>query len=239
MITKRPNGKQVLFWNAFPISTVPKSEMRVRRILTRRTFRPDFPEVHSMPSYPLKEHWPYDLDVNSFRGTIKNQKNYQIGSFDGAACGFPLTPFDGPAVIILTHYKNGMRLLNSKISFQQLVAEVFSEELPPGTLPSAVETHAIALCSILRNFSFSIKIRNLFIGEIKNAQPLREKLRRAQGASNEVSESYSSPLMDAWLFCEHRCGRHDPESVNYLPTEAKWRLEGDGAPQLSTPARCY
>jgi hypothetical protein len=188
-----------------------------------------------MHSYPLKCLWPYGIDTKAYWEAPL--KTFRIGPFDKSKDGFPLICSDNSQVqaLVPRQYKNGIRLLNSKISLLQQAAVIFSDPIPSEIHSSSMKSLALGLDSIVRNLAFNVTIRDQFLQGIGGAfyrskflEPV-EKTGHDQHLENKTSESARCPWMDTWLFCEHRLGAHSPEIVRKaLPKERKWMLEDDG-----------
>ena len=174
-----------------------------------------------MTPYPLESYWPFHEDP--ITEALQYKKTYQTGSIHDSNLCFPLTPSDDheDVIYIPSQYKNGIRLLNAKISLMQQGARILAEPVPPMVLLSSFQSLGIALDSISRNIIFCIRIRDMFISRLNQAYGNAQR--------KEISKRYRCPIMDAWLYCEYYCGRHDPAGVKAaLPEETVWRLGAQG-----------
>jgi hypothetical protein len=180
---------------------------------------------------PLEHYWPYEMNTNLEWCTCDNlHKSSQIGLYDSTRNGFTiLTNGDqDPNLLLPIGYKNGFRLMNAKISFLQQCVAVFSEPPPKSADSSGLTALRLARDSALRNLQFSITVREQFLSELSRRQ-------RAAFRKN-----FRSRIMDAWLYCEFRWGRHDPAYVllklrSHNPKQSGdlWKLKDDGECQLS------
>jgi hypothetical protein len=170
--------------------------------------------------YPLESFWPYSMNTDQ---GWKPESVCQIGPFDPQRGGFTLQT-DSDTLLLPTGYKNGLRLMNAKISFLKCCATIFSE---PHTLNSPQSSRSAQMLrfaqdSVMRNLQFTITVRDVFISEIKE-----------RSRATTISNRFRSRSMDAWLYCEFHCGRHDPTYVKEDIGECSWRL-GDNGKLLSS-----
>jgi|ERR1700721_413393 len=172
-----------------------------------------------MPSYPLEKFWPRDLladDLANWKTDPKFSRGCRI--VHEPPDGFVLVSDEEPAerIKIPSRYKNGVRLLNAKISCFQGFATVMSEPAPPETTKRALRNLKIALTCGLQILAFNQTVRESFLSGV----------RRVRGRN---AEKFRCPHMDAWMFCEFHYGTHDPALVQErIIGECQWKLADNG-----------
>jgi hypothetical protein len=176
-----------------------------------------------MPTkYPLEDLWPFHIDTKAEwdDGSIMS-KSYHFGTYDHTNDCFHLICSDAKSstFLIPKYYKNGLRLMNAKVSFLQQCIICFSEPSPQHMAPDAKEQLSIALDSLIRNIHFTTTVRDKFLHGISRAMDRSD--------CNEWDQ-YRCPLLDAWLFCEYHWGRHNPLDIADRADGSVWKLEEGG-----------
>jgi hypothetical protein len=175
-----------------------------------------------MSGYPLDEFWPRTtVPVEQWRWDKELTSSIRIGSFNEELNGFtvlcaPHFDLDIPPLEMLTiprQYKNGLRLLNSKISYLQECMMLLSDT-NRNTPKGGQENLDLAKDSVMRNLLFNTRIRKEFLNDVT----------ASFGKSMErLPDNYESLTMNAWLNCEFRCGRHDPLHIRQAGSDIDWK----------------
>jgi hypothetical protein len=177
--------------------------------------------MQSVCPYPLAPYWPYSINTaDDWRRDTSLCKVYKIGPFDSTSQMFTVDS-DGEwnsPLLLPKNYKNGLRLMNAKISFLQRCAEIFS--IPP---PSHISSRRhgmlrLARDSVIRNLHFHTTIRRIFCSQLGAVVP---------------QQAHCSKEMDAWLYCEFLCGRHEPSYVEEHIGGSHWKLCESGECRFS------
>ena len=188
-----------------------------------------------MPSYPLERFWPCST-VPGLQWEKKQDltASIHIGDFRPSLNGFPVLHrphFESDAapcelLVIPCRYRNGLRLLNAKISFLQQCVRLLSDTKRK-TSKDQLENMRLARDSAMRNLVFSTKVRKTFLDDILEASGQKGW---GQGMpAEQLQDDYECLTMNTWLRCEFRCGRHDPHFVKQTISDADWEsniLEG-------------
>jgi hypothetical protein len=185
--------------------------------------------------------WPTELNTERFE--ISSLKEYRLGPFDDKNNGFPLQALgDSQVTLIPKRYKNGIRLLNSKISYIRTAVGVFSQRSPPGASQELKESISNARDSIIRNLLFNVNVRDQFLRGVEDSfygphcfNPI-EGIGLGRRLKVKISDDYTCEYMETWLFCENRIQTHCPAKIEEnLSMEKVWRLQDKGAKEYRSP----
>jgi hypothetical protein len=173
--------------------------------------------------YNLEHFWPYHINTDGDWETDSTLvMSLQISKFDPESQGFLVTSrphFDisdaaVPHILIPPRYKNGFRLINAKISFLQQCARLLSAPVPDETPGDGKENVRLALDSVIRNLVFNVAVRTKFLGGVSDHFYKGSAFRRTRKKLvASLNSNYTCLIMNSWLYCEFRCGHHEPRYV--------------------------
>jgi hypothetical protein len=172
--------------------------------------------------YPLRKYWPKEVDTTQASSTWHNDTRCHIGAL-GKDNEFQLE-VGGETLWLPAAYKNGLRLMNAKISFLRSLLMVLSEPIPPNVSVQGKEQARIAQDSVIRNLIFSTKVRTEFLSKLRYQ-------RRTRAAFRCI-------VMDTWLFCERHWGIHDPWNVKTFLHKSTWKLPENGKKNCVIEVQC-
>lgn len=162
--------------------------------------------------YPLAAFWPYEITTTAVTDFVKDPvlpKTYKtLCTAEGC---FLLSDDNVERIPIPKVYKNGLRLLNAKVSFLHNCISVLSD--PTNVTDGAEQNLRLALVQVVKHLTFHINVRDAFIAQLP----------KVPNSGNEL-ENFQSDLLEAWLFCEFQYGVHDPAQVNGESGESDWKL---------------
>lgn len=170
-------------------------------------------------AYPLEPFWPHRITEGDWEKNTDLVTSFQIGSYDPDQKAFAVLysahfdRIDNPEhyIFIPRKYKNGLRLLNAKISYLQQCARLLLAPVPRNT-PSAGRQNVRAARDLaISNLIFSVAVRSAFLGEVNLALYHGTAFKRRKKFIANID--FNSPIMDNWLCCEFHHGRHDPRSL--------------------------
>jgi hypothetical protein len=181
-----------------------------------------------MSSYPLETFWP--LGTVPDLGWEKEKDltlSVQIGTFNRHLNGFSVLHrphFESDSalselLLIPRRYKNGLRLLNAKISYLQQCLRLLSAP-ERQTSQDGLENMRLARDSVMRNLVFNCKTRLTFFDNINEV--FGTKHGREGMPVKQLRDDFKSLTMIAWLHCEIRLGRHDPHYVKEMLIDVDW-----------------
>jgi hypothetical protein len=183
-------------------------------------------------TYFLEQLWPYSISTRrDWEKDITLVARLRIGDFNAAEKTFMVmrsSHFDdssseAPLILIPRRYKNGLRLVNAKVSYLQQCARLLSRVDLNGISEAGIENVRLARDSVLRILVFSVAVRGLFFAGIDQTFYNGFAFKHPGGKpTSQMDDNYSCAVMKAWLCCEYHCGRHDPEYVKSNLTHVDW-----------------
>jgi hypothetical protein len=173
--------------------------------------------------YPLERLWTNRIRINQWEDEASLVAHCSLGSFDRGFNGFLVMRYPHfnkssaarNYIMIPRCYKNGVRLLNAKIScIQQSMKLLHSPESNTVT-EKAVGNAALAQDVLLHLLSLSVSVREEFFSGVNKQFYAGEAfIGRRQKPKMAFTDDYRCPVMDVWLFTEFYCGYQDPYKVN-------------------------
>lgn len=112
--------------------------------------------------------------------------------------------------------------MNSKVSYLQQCAKLLSEPAPQGTSVEGLENLRLARDSVLRVLFFTASVRQELIEDLNRSFNASKPFKKRVKKPVTLHDNYCFLLMDFWLYCEFRWGRHDPLYVNER-LESGWK----------------
>src|SRR3954454_12929464 len=181
------------------------------------------PLLLEMSRYKLKQLWPFNVQTENWERDGTLTESFTIGEFDQTVQAFqvlrrphfgdssPATPY----ILIPRRYKNGVRLINAKISYIQQCARLLSAPAPKRTSKRGKENLQLALDSAVKILTINCLVRKIFFEDVNKTLYVGNAL-NDKGEQSVVSfpDDYSCPVMNDWLYYEFHCGHHDPKYLD-------------------------